>query len=159
MSGIIDTLPSKGFPYNKVTLQLFSDDGALKHEQTVENLVVDDGLAVIADRMQGTPTLNAMSHMAVGSSSQAPADADTDLITIVGSRVALDSTTIVTTNVTNDSLQYVCTFGAGVSTGALQEAGIFNAATLNDMLCRTTFATINKGASDSLVITWTVVIA
>ena len=74
-------------------------------------------------------------------------------------RVALDSTTIVTTSVTNDSIQYVATFPAGTATAGLQEAGIFNASSAGTMLCRTVFAVINKGALDTLTITWKITVA
>jgi hypothetical protein len=53
----------------------------------------------------------------------------------------------------------VATFGAGQSTGAVTEAGIFNDATAGTMLCRTVFDVINKGALDTLVITWKVAVA
>jgi hypothetical protein len=36
------------------------------------------------------------------------------------------------------------------------EAGIFNALTGGDMLCRTVFPVVNKGADDTMSVTWTV---
>ena len=157
--GIIETLPVKGFPYNEVRFQLYNADGNIILDRKEKNLVVDAGLSVIADRMQNTPTLTEMTHMAVGTDNTAEADTQTALIAQhADGRVALDSTTIVTTNVADDTLQYVATFAAGASTGALVEAGIFNNVTTGQMLRRTVFSVINKGASDSLVITWKVVI-
>jgi hypothetical protein len=114
-------------------------------------------LAYIASRIKDS-TATAMSHMGVGSGSVAAAAADTGLGTQLG-RVALDSTTLVTTTATNDAVQYVATFAAGTGTGAITEAGIFNAASAGTMLCRTVFAVINKGALDTLVITWKVTVA
>src|SRR3990167_4281385 len=139
-----------------VAFKLVDENGNIK-EQFDHNLVVDTGLAYIASRMKYA-TATAMSHMAIGTSSTAAADAQTALIT-EAARVAFTSSTIVTTTVTNDSVQYVGTFGAGVGTGAITEAGIFNAATVGTMLSRTVFSVINKGASDSLTITWTVTAA
>lgn len=139
-----------------VAFKLVDENGNIK-EQFDHNLVVDTGLAYIASRMKDA-TATAMSHMAIGTSSTAAADAQTALIT-EAARVAFTSSTIVTTTVTNDSVQYVGTFGAGVGTGAITEAGIFNAATVGTMLSRTVFSVINKGASDSLTITWTVTAA
>ena len=72
----------------------------------------------------------------------------------LGTRDALDTSTSVTTTYTNDTTQYVATFAAGNATGAIREAGIFNALTSGTMLCRTYFDVINKGANDSLKITW-----
>lgn len=127
-------------------------DGALKAEQEVKNLVVTTGLGFIASRMKDT-TQAAMSHMAVGSGSTAAAAGNTALGTELG-RVALTSTTV-----TANQTVYAATFPAGTGTGALAEAGIFNAGTAGTMLCRTVFAVVNKEAGDSMSITWTVTIS
>lgn len=127
-------------------------DGALKAEQEVKNLVVTTGLGFIASRMKDT-TQAAMSHMAVGSGSTAAAAGNTGLGTELG-RVALTSTTV-----TNNQTVYVATFPAGTGTGAVAEAGIFNASSAGTMLCRTVFAVVNKEAGDSMSITWTVTIS
>lgn len=136
-----------------LNIVLRDDAGNVKQEVTVPNLVVDTGLAYIASRMQGT-SQTVMSHMAVGSGTTNPAAGDTALESQLGSRVALTSTTV-----TDNAVEYVATFGAGVGTGAVTEAGIFNASSSGTMLCRTEFAVINKGASDSMTITWTVTIS
>ncbi len=139
----------------KGELNIVLRDGAgnVTQEVTVPNLVVDTGLAYIASRMKDT-TLNAMSHMAVGEGTTNPAAGDTALEAQLGSRVSLTSTTV-----TANAIEYVATFGAGVGTGAVTEAGIFNASTSGTMLCRTEFAVINKGSADSMTITWTVTIS
>jgi len=136
-----------------LNIVLRDESGAVKEDVTVENLVVDTGLAYIASRMQGT-SASVMSHMAVGSGTTNPAAGDTQLESQLGSRVALTSTTV-----TDNAVEYVATFGAGTGTGAVTEAGIFNASSSGTMLCRTEFAVINKGASDSMTITWTVTIS
>ena len=148
-----DSLKTKGL----VQVQLLDAAGNVKETREFPNLVVNSGLAYIASRMRDA-TATAMSHMAVGSGNVAAAAADTGLGTQLG-RVALDSTTLVTTTATNDAVQYVATFAAGTGTGAITEAGIFNASSAGTMLCRTVFAVINKGALDTLVITWKVTVA
>lgn len=148
-----DSIKAKG----TLQLTLIDENGKIK-QQDEHNLVVSAGLAYIASRMKDA-TATAMSHMGVGTGTTAAAAGDTALGTALGARVALDSTTITTTSVTDDSVQYVATFGAGVSTGAITEAGIFNALTGGTMLCRTVFSVINKGALDTLVITWKVTVA
>jgi hypothetical protein len=60
----------------------------------------------------------------------------------------------VTTTVANDAIQFQATFPAGTGTGALTEAAILNAASAGTMLNRVVFSVINKGALDSLTITW-----
>lgn len=134
-------------------LVLRDKDGNIKEERTEKNLVVSAGLNFICDRMEGTSEA-VMSHMAVGSGTTAAAAGDTDLESILGSREALDSTTVSTNTIT-----YVSSFEAGEGTGAITEAGIFNASTAGTMLCRTVFSVINKAADDTLQITWTITLS
>jgi hypothetical protein len=98
-------------------------------------------------------TATAMSHMAIGSGSTAAAASNSALGNQLG-RVSLTSTTVSGAVVT-----YVATFGAGTGTGAVTEAGLFNAASSGTMLCRTVFSVVNKGAADSMTITWTVTVS
>jgi len=120
--------------------------------QEVDNLVVTDGKEYVASRMKDA-TATAMSHMAIGSGSTAAAAGDSSLGTELG-RVALTSTAVSGAVVT-----YTATFGAGTGTGAVTEAGILNASSSGDLLCRTVFSVVNKGASDSMTITWTVTVS
>lgn len=130
---------------------LTDENGQIKHEQEIKNLVVTAGKNFIASRMKDT-TKGAMSHMAIGSGTTAANVADTTLGTELG-RVSLTSTTV-----TNNNVAYVATFPAGTGTGAVTEAGLFNDGSAGDMLCRTVFSVINKGAADTLGITWTVTV-
>jgi hypothetical protein len=90
----------------------------------------------------------------LGTSSTAAAGGQTALVSQTASRVALSSTTV-----TSNAVQYITIFTAGVCTGAITEAGIFNASTSGTMLARTVFSVVNKGASDAMTITWTITIA
>jgi hypothetical protein len=130
---------------------LTDENGQIKHEQEIKNLVVTTGKNFIASRMKDT-TDDAMSHMAIGAGTTAANVADTALESSLG-RVSLTSTTV-----TNNNVAYVATFPAGTGTGAVTEAGLFNDGTAGDMLCRTVFSVINKGAADTLGITWTVTV-
>ena len=130
--------------------------GNVKDSREVKNLVVNAGLAYIASRMTGTAK-SVMSHMALGSGTTAAAASQTDLVSILGSREGLDSTTISGTN--NEKVVYEAGFEAGDATGAVTEAGIFNAATGGDMLCRTTFSVVNKAADDTMSVTWTITLS
>lgn len=134
-------------------LVLTDEHGNVKQEEEIKNLVVTVGKGFIASRMKDA-TATAMTHMEVGTGTTAAAVGDTALQTAVAaSRVTLTSTTVTTNNVA-----YVATFPAGTGTGALTEAGLFNAASVGTMLCRTVFSVINKGAADTLGITWTVTV-
>ena len=121
------------------------------HETVVPNIVVTDGKEYIASRMKDA-TATAMSHMAIGTGTTAAAAGDAALETEAG-RVALTSTTV-----TSNAVAYVATFAAGTGTGAITEAGILNASSSGTLLCRTVFSVINKGAADTLGITWTVTV-
>lgn len=120
--------------------------------QEVPNLVVTDGKEYVASRMKDT-TKAAMSHMAIGTGSTAAAASNAALGS-EADRQALTSTTVSGAVVT-----YVATFGPGNGTGAITEAGLFNASSSGDMLCRTVFAVVNKGGSDSMTITWSVTVS
>lgn len=120
--------------------------------QEIDNLVVTDGKEYVASRMKDA-TATAMSHMAIGSGSTAAAASNSALGNQLG-RVSLTSTTVSGAVVT-----YVATFGAGTGTGAVTEAGLFNAASNGTMLCRTVFSVVNKGSADSMTITWTVTVS
>tara|TARA_Y100000593_G_scaffold56226_1_gene104901 strand:- start:1049 stop:1480 length:432 start_codon:yes stop_codon:yes gene_type:complete len=117
--------------------------------QEVDNLVVTAGKGFVASRMAGT-SANVMSHMAIGTGSTAAAAGDTAL----GNEAA--RTALTSTNVSGAVVTYVDTFAAGTGTGAITEAAILNASSGGTMLCRTVFSVVNKGASDSMTITWTV---
>ena len=134
-------------------LVLTDEHGNVKQEEEVKNLVVTVGKNFIASRMKDA-TATAMTHMEVGTGTTAAAVGDTALQTpVASSRVTLTSTTVTT-----NSVAYVATFPAGTGTGALTEAGLFNASSSGTMLCRTVFSVINKGAADTLGITWTVTV-
>jgi hypothetical protein len=126
-------------------------DGSTESTQ-VKNLVVNSGLNYIVSRMKDT-TLDAMSHMAVGSGSTATAGGDTALGTELG-RVALTSTTVST-----NTIEYVALFPAGTGTGTVTEAGVFNNSSGGTMLCRTVFGVVTKDAGDSMSITWTITVS
>jgi|TARA_R110000765_G_C18869030_1_gene600837 hypothetical protein len=128
-------------------------DGKVKEERTEENLVVSAGLTFIASRMKDT-TAGAMSHMGLGSGTTTEAAGQTDLTTLLGSREALDSTTA-----SSNTIVYVASFEAGDATGAVTEAGIFNAASSGSMLCRTKFNVVNKAADDTMNVTWTITLS
>tara|TARA_R100001377_G_scaffold83315_1_gene64660 strand:+ start:683 stop:1126 length:444 start_codon:yes stop_codon:yes gene_type:complete len=139
-------------PQGTLSIQLTGPDGKIKYNEQVNNLVVTVGKNWIASRMFDTSIPADMSHMAVGTNNTAAAVGNTTLNT-ESARVALTSTTIST-----NTTAYVATFGAGTGTGALVEAGILNASSSGVLLCRTVFSVVNKGADDTLTITWTITI-
>jgi hypothetical protein len=137
----------------KVSLKVFNPaTGEVKEEKTIDNLVVTAGKTFIASRMVGT-SAGVMSHMALGSSNTAAAAGNTGLGGELG-RVALTSGAAADNVVT-----YTANFPAGTATGAVVEAGLFNASESGTMLCRTVFSVVNKGADDAMTITWQVTVS
>jgi hypothetical protein len=90
--------------------------------------------------------------MAIGTGTATPAAGDTTLGTEAG-RVTTTGTA------TGNQVTYTSTFPAGTGTGAITEAGVFNANPAGTMLCRTTFPVVNKAAGDSIAITWVVTVS
>lgn len=145
----------------KVTGQVhilrFNEDGKLVEERDIPNLVVTTGKAYIAQRLGQSSPPAIMSHMAIGSDSTAAVVGQSALLAELNTAVnrpALSSTVVSAASVT-----YAATFGAGVATGNVFEAGIFNALTAGTMLCRTTFPIVTKQAGDTIAITWVVTVS
>lgn len=138
----------------RVSISLYDKDGNLKDGREIKNLVVNNGKGFIASRMISGGA-SVMSHMALGSGTTAPAAGDTALESLLGVREILDSSTSPASGV----VLYTSSFEGGDATGAVTEAGIFNAASGGTMLCRTTFDVINKSATDTLSVTWTITIS
>lgn len=134
-----------------VSIVLYNKDGTVKDSRTIHNLVVSVGKEFIAARMVGTPAI--MSHMAIGAGGTAAAAGNTALGTELG-RSVLQSGAAAAAKVT-----YTASFAAGVGTGAVVEAGLFNAASSGTMMCRTVFAVVNKGVDDAMSITWEVTVS
>ena len=123
--------------------------------QETNNLVVTAGKEWVADRMKDTSTV--MTHMGVGTGTTAAVIANTALETQHG-----DGRQTLTTSggtVAGAVITFHRTFAAGNQTGAITEAGVFTAATGGTMLCRTVFGVVNKGALDTMTISWAVTIS
>lgn len=146
----IESLKATG----ELRVVLTGPDGQIKEEALLKNLVVNTGLNFVVNRMKDA-NAPVMSHMSLGTGTTAAALSDSTLgAEISGSRVGLTSTTVAANQIT-----YIASFAAGVGTGAVTEAGIFNADVSGTMLCRTVFPVVNKQAGDSMTVTWTVTIS
>lgn len=134
----------------RVAARIIGPNGELKEERDLGyNLITTNGQNGIADQLLASPTITKPTHMGIGTGTTAPAVGNTALVTEVGTRQSLTKTR------SNNVVTNVATFGAGVGTGAITEAGIFTAATAGTMYSRITFSPINKGANDTLELTWT----
>jgi len=130
-------------------IELFDETGKLKEIREVHNTVTTAGKAGIMDQALAAPTLVKPGWMELGTGSPAATLLGTY---ITGSRTALTSKTRATNVIT-----MIADFAAGVGTGAITEAGVFDVVTANtvNMWLSATFAVVNKAAADTLKITWT----
>lgn len=130
--------------------------GETKLDKWERNLIVTVGKNHIADQLadQGDA---AMSHMAIGTGTTSPVAGDTALETELD-RNAFTSKTQGTGSDEN-KVTYVGDWAPGDGTGAITEAGVFNSPSAGTMLSRSVFAVKNKGAADSLTITWVLTIS
>ena len=121
--------------------------------QRIPNLVVTSGRNLVASRLAGAGSN--ITYMGVGSGTTAAAAEQTALTV----EIDRNSLTVPAGTASNNTVEYASTWAAGDGTGALTEAGLFTAASGGTMLARTVFAVVNKGANDSITITWTITIS
>jgi len=136
----------------KAHIQLFGSDGELKEERIILNTITELHDAHVADQLSDQGEA-AIGYMAVGTGS-GQTSASTGLAANLD-RNALTSTTQGAAGDDNDVI-FVGTWAVGDGTGAITEAGILRAD--NDITLQTysDFAVVNKGAADTMTITWTV---
>jgi hypothetical protein len=115
----------------------------------VYNTVTTAGKNMIADRLLASPTLGVPTHMAIGTGTGGTTSLTTEL----------DRNAFTTKTRSNAVVTMVGDWAAGDGTGALTEAGVFDAASTGNMHLYTSFSVINKGAADALTITWTLTIS
>ena len=113
------------------------------------NRFVTSGLDAIAALLNGESTV-VPTHIAVGTSNASISDSQTALVGTELARVAFDSHVR-----TGNSIELVATFGAGVGTGAWEEAGIFSAASGGTLFSRVLTGTYTKHQSDVFEVHWT----
>ncbi len=113
------------------------------------NRFVTSGLNAIAALINGESTV-IPTHIAVGTSTAPIADSQTALVGNELARVPFDSH-----KRTGNSIELIATFGAGVGTGAWEEAGIFSAASAGTMFSRVLTETYTKRPSDAFEVHWT----
>ena len=156
----------------KLKLELKDSSGNVLENIEEPNLVVSSGKEHIASRVArivGPNQFSAnleqrgnisavMNCIALGNSTAAVTVSDIKLGGAGGVEMGRQgfSSTVRTAN----AMTFVSIFGAGLATGTIREAGIFNqnVANFGNMLCRTTFSELTKGGSDSLTVTWVITI-
>lgn len=129
--------------------ELRDELGNLKEVRDIHNTVTTAGKNGIADQIIASPTLGKPTHMAIGTGSPGGTTLGTEL-----DRNALTSKTRSGAVVTMQG-----DWAAGDGTGAITEAGVFDASSSGNMWLSTSFSTINKAAGDTLSISWTLTVS
>lgn len=155
-----------------VTYQLFDKDGSIKQVGSACNIVTTQGDRYFVDQLSDAGAA-AIKYMVLGTSTTAVAKADTWVGSSFagnGSAAAGQGTVSPVTNSgTPANLQLVGTFGAGYSTAnGITRVGYTNVTASADgngtpngtttffIAHGTISPTVNKGANDTLVVTWDV---
>lgn len=132
-----------------VHIVLRGPDGKVKDERFIKNTVTTAGKNGAADQILASPSLNKPTHMATGTGSPTGTALGTEL----------DRNALTSKNRSGAVVTMIGDWAAGDGTGAITEAGIFDAASTGNMWASQSFSVVNKGASDTLQITWTLTFA
>lgn len=137
-----------------IRFDLYNEKGELKQHEEVKNVVVTVGKSYLANWLTAaTQSDYFMRYIALGTGTTAAVAGDTALETELSTRVA------GTLSNASNVWQNVASFGPGVNTGAVTESGIFSASSGGTMLARQVFPVVNKGAGDTLQVTWQITIS
>lgn len=123
--------------------------GNIKDERHIHNTVTTAGKNGIADQILASPSLGKPTHMAIGTGSPSGTALGTEL----------DRNALTSKNRSGAVVTFVGDWAAGDGTGAITEAGIFDASSSGNMWASQSFSVINKGASDVLSISWTLTVS
>ena len=139
----------------KGTLRLVARNayGDLLEERTLENLIVNTGLAWVTGALSGDTAAPAvMKYVGIGTGTTAAEATDVALMTPAESRVSGTQSRQHTT-VDNDTYQVVALFTM-TADRAVTEAGLFSASTSGTLGARRVFAVMNIPNTGTLQITW-----
>lgn len=136
--------------YEHVGIVLRGEDGEIKEAHSLWNTVTTAGKNGIAAQLLVTPDLNKASHMAIGTGTPSGTALGSELDRNAFSSTQTRSGAVVT---------YFGFWNAGDGTGAITEAGTFDAGSTGNMWMSASFAVVNKLAADTLSITWTLTVA
>lgn len=146
MNSLQDNMIGKG----SIELKVIGSDGKVKCVLQKDNLIVTVGKSFLAAWLAAvSQSTSFMPYTAVGTGTASPSVGDTTLQTELARLANTPSSSL-------NVLQLSATFGPGVATGVITEAGLFSAASLGTMFSRVVFSPVTVAAGDSLVINWSV---
>ena len=132
-------------------------NGNVLDRRKVENTIVTTGRKWVLRQLSSANivTSESISHMAIGTTTTAPATSDSAL---GGETTRNAIVSFTTTNLSSNppSWRAECSFASNEGNTTLAEVGLFNSSANGTMLGRATFATLNKTTSNTLSISYTV---
>jgi hypothetical protein len=146
-----------------IKIDHFDKTGNLMETVNTPNALMNLGFKEVAGlfNTDQAGSYTAFDYVAVGTGTTTATATDTTLeteITDSGLARAAGTGTSATTNVTDDTAQFLKSFTV-TGSKAVTESGILNAASTGTLLCRQTFSAINVANGDTLQITWKVTVA
>lgn len=155
-NGIYKLREGIALPTGKVLLLLQDHETGIIEEQLVHNLFVTTGKNSIADRLRGATNKGEITYCALGTGTNAPAEANTTLQTEIIRKL------ISVRSATNNAALFEVFFNKTEANAALKEAGLFGDAATATADSGTLFArtAIDRTKTDTqtLTIAWTVTI-
>lgn len=164
-------------------IQMIDKDGKIVDSRHVENLIVTSGLSHLGALLgSGVATLSAGGYVGVkslglGNDNTAANTAQTNLISEIyreGATTGTLASSLITTVLTNDTLQFTLTVAAADAVGTWKEAALFAASTAQPcddeydgappeypgvMINRLIFSDLVKTTSFTVLLTWKLVFA
>ncbi len=128
--------------------------------RSIKNTIVTAGRAWVLKHIAGTDVFagnetRPLSHIAIGTSTTAPATSDTALGSETTRKaIGTWSTTALTSNPPSYELQV--SFNTNEGNTTLAEVGVLNSSAAGTMLAHATFGTLNKTTSNTLSISYTI---
>lgn len=119
------------------------------------NLVLALGKQWIAKRCTGQDS-SLVTHIAAGTGTTAAAVGQTALTAEIARVALVQAGATIPSSAT---MRYEAVFPAGVGSGPLTEAGLFNAASSGLCIARTVFDVKNKGPEDVFTVVWEITIS
>jgi hypothetical protein len=140
----------------QIKAEVFGPDGVCKQTLESHNVIVTNGKEFLASYLQSAVAAAAtftMRYIGLGTDSTAEAVGNTAL----GTEVGRHSGTV--SYISGAIYQVKATFATGSGTGAITEYGLFSSNTNGTMMGRVTSAVVNVGASDTLTVTYQLILS
>lgn len=144
-------------------------DGEIKYDHVTNNMVTQVGDQYFGDRGAGIGSIAAVTGMQLGTGSTAPSKTSTGaaIVTLVAASLVALSGTYPQSSLSGSSrrIQYQVLWGAGTATATgINEVALVNQSTgtqtvapaANTIARALLSPVVNKGASDTLTITWNI---